>query len=195
MWDARYGASERLWSGGVNPVLEAEAAQLASGRALDAGCGEGGDSLWLAQRGWRVTGYDVSSVAIARARAESMRLKLDELASFDQRDLAAHPPAESTFDLVSGQYLHVIPSQREPLYLGLAEAVRPGGLLLLVLHDKRDRELGIRRPPAETMLEAEELRACADGFASVHVELRPRATVDRTGQPAMAHDLVLRAIR
>jgi 2-polyprenyl-3-methyl-5-hydroxy-6-metoxy-1,4-benzoquinol methylase len=195
IWDARYGASERLWSGRVNPVLEAEAVRLTAGRALDAGCGEGGDSLWLARRGWRVTGHDLSRVAVERAHAESVRAGLGDRVSFAQRDLAADPPPESAFDLVSGQYLHVVPSQREPIYRGLATAVRPEGMLLLVLHDLRDLELGIRRPPAETMLEAEELRAYADGFSSAHVELRPRATVDRAGQLATAHDLVLRAVR
>lgn len=195
IWDARYGASERLWSGRVNPILEAEAASLAPGSALDAGCGEGGDSLWLARRGWRVTGYDLSAVAVDRARVEAARLDVSDLASFARRDLAVDSPAESAFDLVSGQYLHVIPSQREPLYRGLAKAVRPGGMLLLVLHDLRDLELGIHCPPAETTLEADALRAYADGFASVHLEVRARAAVDRAGQPATAHDLVLRAIR
>ncbi|WP_188219132.1 bifunctional 2-polyprenyl-6-hydroxyphenol methylase/3-demethylubiquinol 3-O-methyltransferase UbiG [Microcella alkalica] len=192
IWDARYGVSERLWSGRVNPVLEAEAVRLTAGRALDAGCGEGGDSLWLARRGWRVTGYDLSAVAIERSRAEAARLGVSDLASFDRSDLAVDPPSESAFDLVSGQYLHVIPSQREPLYRGLAAAVRPGGMLLLVLHDIRDLELGIARPPGDTMLGAEELRAFADGFTSVHLELRPRAAVDRAEAPATAHDLVLR---
>lgn len=138
LWDARYGASERLWSGRVNPVLVAEAARLVPGRAID------------------------------RARTESERLGLADAASFAQRDA---------------------------LYRGLAAAVRPGGILLLVLHEARDLELGIRRPPAETMLDADALRAHADGFASVHVELRPRAAVDRAGRPTTAHDLVLRAIR
>lgn len=195
VWDARYGASERLWSGRVNPVLETDAAGLNPGLALDAGCGEGGDALWLAKQGWRVKGYDLSGVAVERARGESIRLGLSDVTTFEQRDLAAEPPLAETFELVSGQYLHVIPSQRQPLYLGLSAAVRPGGVLLLVLHDRRDLELGIHCPPAETTLDAEELRAYADGFASVHLEVRPRETVDRAGHPATAHDLVLRAIR
>ncbi len=194
IWDARYGASERLWSGRVNPVLEAEAAGLLPGRAIDAGCGEGGDSLWLARRGWTVVGYDLSAVAVDRARAESERLGLADVSSFEQRDLASKPP-EAVHDLVSGQYLHVIPAQRDSLYRGLAAAVRPGGVLLLVLHDARDLGLGIPRPPAETMLDADALRTYADGFASVHVELRSRAVIGAVGEPVVAHDLVLRAVR
>lgn len=140
-------------------------------------------------------GYDLSAVAVDRAQAESERLELADVTSFEQRDLASDPPPKAAHDLVSGQYLHVIPEQRDPLYRGLAAAVRPGGVLLLVLHDARDLELGIPRPPAETMLDADALRAYADGFASVHVELRPRATTTRTGAAATAHDLVLRAVR
>lgn len=195
IWDARYSASERLWSGRVNSVLEAEAARLVPGRAIDAGCGEGGDSLWLARHGWTVDGYDLSAVAVDRVRLEAKRLGLADVTSFAQRDLAADPPPKAAHDLVSGQHLHVIPAQRDPLYRGLAAAVRPGGVLLIVLHDARDLDLGIRRPPAETMLDADALLAYADGFASARVELRPRPVTTHTGAGTTAHDLVLRAVR
>src|SRR5947208_3231784 len=66
-WNAVYDAVEQIWSGNPNGVLLAEAADLPPGKALDVGCGEGADVVWLAQRGWDVTGLDVSATAIARA--------------------------------------------------------------------------------------------------------------------------------
>ena len=66
-WDERYRSSTALWSGQPNPQLVAEAAGLAPGRALAAGCGEGADAIWLAERGWAVTAVDISTVALARA--------------------------------------------------------------------------------------------------------------------------------
>ncbi len=63
-WDARYGESGRVWSGDPNGALVDEAAGLAPGRALDVGCGEGADAIWLASQGWRTTGLDVSIVAL-----------------------------------------------------------------------------------------------------------------------------------
>ena len=68
-WDERYATSPALWSGHVNAVVADEAGRLAPGTALDVGCGEGGDALWLAERGWQVLGVDVSRVALERAAA------------------------------------------------------------------------------------------------------------------------------
>ena len=196
MWDERYAASDQLWSGRVNPVLEAEAADLAPGRALDAGCGEGGDAMWLAERGWNVTAIDVSTVAVNRATVEWKRRGIRAgAAMFKQRDLSEWSPPVRGFGLVSAQYLHVLPEVRAVIYQRLADAVEPGGLLLMVLHDRADLAADIAHPPEFSMLEADALRTYADGFGSIAVETRPRETVDRAGQAAVAHDLVLLARR
>jgi len=70
-WDGRYRSRDALWSGRPNPNLVAEATGLPPGRALDVGCGEGADALWLAERGWQVIAVDISAVALARARAHA----------------------------------------------------------------------------------------------------------------------------
>src|ERR671912_1383468 len=67
-WEERYSGEQKVWSGQPNPQLVAEASGLAPGTALDVGCGEGGDVIWLAQHGWRVTGADFSAAGLARAR-------------------------------------------------------------------------------------------------------------------------------
>lgn len=73
-WDERYGSGGAVWSGRPNPQLVAEAPWLASAdalvprTALDVGCGEGADSVWLARRGWQVTAVDFSRVALHRAQ-------------------------------------------------------------------------------------------------------------------------------
>ena len=66
-WEERYSSEEKVWSGDPNPQLVAEVARLTPGTALDVGCGEGGDVIWLAQQGWRVTGADFSATGLARA--------------------------------------------------------------------------------------------------------------------------------
>ena len=72
-WDARYGEREAMWSGRPNGRLVVEVGTLTPGSALDVGCGEGADAMWLAQRGWTVTAIDISDVAIRRAREAAER--------------------------------------------------------------------------------------------------------------------------
>src|SRR5579871_2247393 len=102
-WDARY--SERggsLWSGRPNGRLVAEITDLTPGKALDVGCGEGADGIWLAQHGWTVTAIDISDVAIGRARtaAERSRVAIEWVCG----DALLTPLPARSFDLLSLQY-------------------------------------------------------------------------------------------
>lgn len=62
-WDEMYRSRSQVFSGAPNGVLVAEITDLPPGRALDVGCGEGADALWLARRGWQVTAVDISETA------------------------------------------------------------------------------------------------------------------------------------
>jgi thioredoxin reductase/SAM-dependent methyltransferase len=132
-WEERYGAADgTLWSGKPNAVLVTEASELTPGTALDVGCGEGGDALWLAGRGWQVTGTDISTVALARAAAHAKERGLD--VDWQQVDLLVDPPPPSSYDLVTAHFMQLPPPERVELYAHLAAAVVPGGTLLLVAH-------------------------------------------------------------
>ena len=69
--DARYRSADRIWSGNPNPHLVAHVAELFPRTALDVGCGEGADTIWLASLGWHVTAIDVSTVALDRAAEQA----------------------------------------------------------------------------------------------------------------------------
>src|SRR5688572_32867618 len=99
-WDARYSEGEGAkWSGRPNGRLVAEVAGLTPGRALDVGCGEGADAIWLARSGWTVTAIDVSDVAVRRAReaAESAGATVEWVCG----DVLRTPFPARSFDLVS----------------------------------------------------------------------------------------------
>jgi thioredoxin reductase/SAM-dependent methyltransferase len=133
-WDGRYAAGERMWSGEPNDVLVREIAGLSPGRALELGCGEGADAVWLADRGWQVTAVDVSEVALRRAAAHAEEAGVADRIDWQRHDLAVSFPA-GTFDLVSAHFLHSpgdLP--REEILRTAAGAVAPGGVLLIVGH-------------------------------------------------------------
>ncbi len=133
-WEEHYRGRERVWSGRPNPVLVDVVGLLAPGAALDLGCGEGGDAVWLAGRGWRVTAVDVSATAIERASALAAEAGVEDRIVFQRHDLPLTFPA-GLFDLISAQYLHSpVELPRDRVLQAAAEAVAPGGLLLMVDH-------------------------------------------------------------
>ena len=133
-WDARYSESDRMWSGKPNTVLVREVAGLPPGTALDLGCGEGADAIWLAGRGWRVTAVDVSGVALARAAEHAAEAGVSDRIAWLRTDLAESFP-QGRFDLVSAQFLHSwLELPRERILRSAAAAVAPGGTLLIVGH-------------------------------------------------------------
>jgi SAM-dependent methyltransferase len=199
-FEERYRSAPALWSGQPNPQLVAEVADLPPGTALDAGSGEGADAIWLAERGWRVTGADFATTALARA-AEHAAARGAEVAArieWRQADLTTWAPLAQTFDLVSAQYMHLPPEPRAALFARLAAAVAPGGTLLIVGHDFSDHEAGAHRPDMpEMFFTADELAASLPpGEWEVLVtEARPRPAKVHEGQEITVHDAVLRARR
>jgi uncharacterized protein with HEPN domain len=106
-WDDRYRSSQRVWSRNPNPQLVTEIADLAPGRALDVGCGEGADAIWLARRGWDVVACDLSAVALERGAQHARETDPGAAARIDwqEADLLASPPAPDSFDLVTAQFM------------------------------------------------------------------------------------------
>ena len=133
-YDELYRSAPAVWSGSANRQLVVEAADLPPGTALDAGSGEGGDALWLAERGWQVTAVDFSDVAIERAAAVARRRGLADRIEWIHEDLDAWTPPEGRYDLVTAHYLHATWSDRPEMFRRLAGAVAPGGTLLVVGH-------------------------------------------------------------
>lgn len=133
-WEDRYAERDRIWSGRVNAHLAKVAAPLPPGRALDLGCGEGADSLWLAEHGWKVLGVDISDIALGRAAAEAAARGLTDQVRFVQTDLSQTFP-EGSFDLVSAQFLQsMVHLDRARIFAAAARAVAPRGLLIVVDH-------------------------------------------------------------
>ncbi|MFC4017755.1 FAD-dependent oxidoreductase [Micromonospora sp. GCM10011542] len=197
-WEERYRSKPVVWSGRPNPQLVAEAAGLTPGRALDVGSGEGADAVWLAERGWRVTGVDISSTALARAAEHADTAGVGDRIEWMHVDLRDKPPAEEAYDLVSAQFMHLPPTQRRELFARLADAVAPGGTLLIVGHHPSDLWTSAHRlHMPDMMYTAEEVAGSLDParWEVLVAEARPRTSTDPEGREITLHDAVLRARR
>jgi SAM-dependent methyltransferase len=195
-WDKRYGErDEGMWSGRPNGRLVAEVAELTPGRALDVGCGEGADAIWLAQRGWTVTAIDISDVAIGRAREAAERA--GAAVEWVCGDSLRTPFQAGSFDLVSMQYPALPKEAGEAAVRSLLDTVRPGGLLLAVYHDLDDEHREHMKSqgfdPAD-YVDAEALsQLVGDDFTVELLAVEPRMDPP-PGTPHVA-DIVLRARR
>lgn len=191
-WDRRYAQRPQRWSGHPNATLVAEVADLAPGTALDVGCGEGADAVWLAQRGWRVTGLDVSAVALERAARAAQDAGVEiELVRADVTDT----PLEGRYDLVTAHYPSLPRGEGDAAVRALLDAVAPGGTLLFVGHDPDAMEhhhAGF--DPAEHVQPGDVARHLGAGWIVEVHETRPRALPPGSTGPDVP-DVVLRARR
>jgi SAM-dependent methyltransferase len=200
MWEARYTST--MWSGRVNPTLVSTLSETPVGRALEVGCGEGADALWLAEHGFEVTAVDASPRALARGETErAARVSRDGIARdirWVASDLVSDPlptPPEH-YDLVTAHFVHIPAAERKIVWKKLVEALAPGGTLLIVGHSLEDLEAGLRRPPADLMFDAEELtNAIPRSWNTTKVGLRDREQITPDGQTVVARDIVAFAIR
>lgn len=134
-WEERYAGSDRVWSGRVNAVPAEVAATLEPGAALDLGCGEGGDAVWLTEHGWTVTGVDIAPTALARgtAAARGRGLGPDRI-RFIEADLNGFE-TDDRYDLVAASYLHSPATLDRMAVLRQAGTfVATGGHLLITSH-------------------------------------------------------------
>lgn len=211
-WEQRYAGQAAVWSGSVNATLASATRDLLPGRSLDLGCGEGGDVLWLAERGWRATGIDLSETAIGRARTCADELGL--AAEFVAADLAdwAQPGelidgGDAPYDLITASFLQSpVELPRERILRAALARLAPGGRLVLVSHAAPPPWAGPGHAAGEAhsgdahehRLRGPHFITPADELAELGVlpgelevliaEVRQREVTDPQGSPALIDD-------
>jgi SAM-dependent methyltransferase len=194
-WEDRYAGDATMWSGHANPQLVAEASKLAAGTALDVGCGEGGDVVWLARQGWRVTGADFAANGLARAASHAERAGVAEACDWWQVDARSFDAGGRTWDLVTTHFLHPPEAGMVAVTARLANAVAPGGHLLVVGHAPSPLFTQLDERRANAMWHAADLvPALPEDFEVVVVEERAR-TAERDGVTHEIEDATLLARR
>jgi len=194
-WDERYSGEGKVWSGDANPQLVAEVSGLEPGTALDVGSGEGGDVIWLAGRGWRVTGADFSANGLARAAAHAEEAGVAGRTEWWQVDAHELDAGGRTWDLVTTHFLHPPDGGMSAVVARLVTAVAPGGHLLVVGHAPSGRHAQMSESHRRAMfLAADLVPSLPADFEPLVVEQRPR-TVTRDGETIEIDDSTLFARR
>jgi SAM-dependent methyltransferase len=197
-WEDRYAGDTGIWSGEPNHALVEAVADVDPGRALDLGCGEGGDSIWLAEHGWQVTGVDIATTAVARARDLARRRGVaDGQIVWVVADLASWRPPEA-YDLVSACFLQSpLDFPRTDVLRRAAGAVTPGGHLLVVAHadtppwsEDHDHDHA-HHPGIDPTDELFDLALEADSWETLARDVRARQAIGPDGEQATLHDSVV----
>ncbi|MGW0231892.1 class I SAM-dependent methyltransferase [Actinopolymorpha singaporensis] len=172
-WDERYAAVELVWGAEPNRWLAAETADLPPGHALDLAAGEGRNAIWLARRGWEVTAVDFSGVAVERGRrlAGSEAADVADRITWKVADVRDEVGPAGAYSLVCVIYLHLVADERRRALWHAANAVAPGGVLLVVGHDTTNLTEGVGGPQDPRVLFTPDdilgdLNAGADGAAA-----------------------------
>ena len=194
-WDARYSARELVWGAPPNRYVVEHTTSLPPGRALDLACGEGRNALWLATRGWEVTGSDYSAVALAKAAemaAPSPKAVVQRL-TWRHGD-AVTDELGGPYDLVLQVFLHLQGEQRRTVLAKAAAALAPGGTLIVVAHDSTniaDGTGGAQDP--RVLFTPDDVVAELPADMTVTVATKPLREVE--GAPRPAIDALVVAVR
>ncbi|MBU3700736.1 MAG: class I SAM-dependent methyltransferase [Acidimicrobiia bacterium] len=176
-WNARYDTTELVWTGEPNRFLPPEVEALAPGRALDVACGEGRNAVWLATRGWTVTGVDFSSVGLAKAaRLADERGVSGQWIEADVTTWTSPTP----FDLVLVFYLQLPAAARRAAVGAAVAALDVDGTFLLVAHDLANLAEGYGGPSDPEVLTTAE--GVVDDLVAAELTLGVELVVERAGR-------------
>lgn len=153
MWDERYSADDYIYGTAPNEFLEAHYAAIPKGDVLCLGDGEGRNGVFLAERGYRVTAVDASSVGLKKAeklaaeRGVSIQTVHADLATFDlgQRQWAG----------IVSIFCHLPAPLRKDLHRRVLAALREGGVYLLESYTPEQLGRGTGGPSAVEWLVSE----------------------------------------
>jgi SAM-dependent methyltransferase len=192
-WNNRYLEDGLLWSAEPNSFLVDEAEDLPPGRALDLGAGEGRNAIWLAGRGWRVTAVDYAEVGLDKGRriASERGVEIDWVCA----DIVHWLPKPASSDLVLLIYLHLPDDEMRAVISRAQDAVAPGGVFLLIGHDRSNLDRGHGGPQDPAVLyTADDIASMLTDLVIETAETRGRE-VATDGGFARAIDCIVRAHR
>jgi SAM-dependent methyltransferase len=195
-WNERYASDEMVWSITPTNALVEEIGHLSPGKALDLGCGEGRNAIWLARLGWNVTAVDFAENGLARGRQLSAQDNLE--IRWICEDVTRLQPQAKAFDLVIMIFLQVPEPDRQLIIQNSIQSLVTGGHFVYIGHDVTNIEKGIGGPQDPAVLcTPEDVAADLPGFQISRAEVVTREYEPGHGGPELntALDALIHGIK
>ena len=197
-WDARYATTDLVWAAEPNRWVVETFGSRPPGRGLDLGAGEGRNTLWLAERGWDMTGVDFSRTAIDKAQALQAGTNPSAAArtTWVQADLLGYDPGPRSYAAVLVMYIHLPAVERRALLRKAAGALAGGGVLLVVGHDRTNPARGVGGPSDPAVLfTADDVVGDLAGLAGVEISRAERVSRPAGDDGRVAFDALVEITR
>jgi len=193
-WDSRYRGTELVWGATPNMWVEQEIAGLTPGRGLDLACGEGRNSIWLAARGWQVTGVDFSDAALAKAETLARGHQPPVTVDWHCADVTSFR-SSTPVDLALLVYVQLPAAERLRAIMSAWNCLAPDGILLVIAHHTDNLTDGVGGPQdANVLYSARDVIADLGAIdCSARLERTERASRPVAGNDRAALDTVFRA--
>ncbi len=195
-WDARYAATDLVWSSTPNQWVAELLGPLTPGRAVDIAAGEGRNAIWLAEQGWTVLATDFSAVAVERIRelaASRLGASRGRLTAEVADATRPVPGEQAAYDVVLFSYLQ-LPAEAWTLALhrGIVAAAA-GGRVLVIAHAESNLDGGWGGPQDPRVLhDPDDVVAQAAGMPVTVESAQLRTRVVQTADgPREALDTVV----
>ena len=185
------GAWNKIWStmgesySSPDDAMVEHVQGLEPGRALELGCGTGGNAIWLAEQGWEVTAVDYSEVAIDKGKR---RAQSGASIEFIVADASTYNP-DGLYDLVTSFYIQLRSEQRKKMLANAVGVLAPGGTLLFVSHDQASPPSGWSDEDLQTLTTAEQVISDMPGLKTeqAYVKKEERGTHAEGCEPVEHH--------
>lgn len=167
MWDTKYDTTEYIYGKKPNDFLHAHSHLFPSGgRILCLAEGEGRNSVYLAQQGYRVTGVDASSVGLHKAGqwAQEQNVTIN----FVHSDLSEYDLGHEQWDGIVSIFCHLPPVLRQEIHQKVVAGLKKSGILLLEAYTPKQIQYGTGGPPTEELMMSHD--SIAKEFKGLHFE-------------------------
>jgi cyclopropane fatty-acyl-phospholipid synthase-like methyltransferase len=194
-WNKRFSAPEYIFGTQPNVFLASQRQLFRPGmRVLEIGCGEGRNSVWLAELGCEVTGIDISPLALAKARrlAAERSVKVQ----WSEADITNWAWVPKRFDAVVCVFIQFAgPEGRERIFCGMQQTLDDGGCVVMQGYTPRQLQYGSGGPrDLDHLYTRELLEYTFAGWDIVHLHEHDEMLAEGTKHVGMAAliDLIAR---